>query len=221
MTTTFIYNLPIVSIDTINSIIKMLTRTQEQILAFLLANPEQKPTIRGISKRLGKSYTLIYNNISDLEEKDIIRKQDVPPAQIISLNRFAPRDILIDIELKIRRQFLKENSWAKVMLKDILSAVKSHFFILVIFGSYAKGTQSKGSDIDILAIVQDKRDAKEIEHAVKKAYTKARKSLNIVDINDLREMMRDTDELNISNEAKKHHIILHGIESYYQIVRRE
>ncbi|MFO8016184.1 MAG: nucleotidyltransferase domain-containing protein [Candidatus Woesearchaeota archaeon] len=218
MTTTFIYDLITVPIDTIYSIIKMLTKTQESILAFLLANPEEKPTIRGIAKKLGKSYTLVYNNIADLKKRDIIMKQDVPPAQIITLNRFAPKEIFIDIELRIRKQFLQTYPWARVMLKDILSAARSCFFILIIFGSYAKGTQSKKSDIDILAIVQEKDDTKEIEYAIRKSYTKARKGINVIDINDFRDMIKDPDELNIGNEARKHHIILHGIDSYYQIV---
>ena len=41
----------------------MLTKTQEQILAFLIGNQEERVTISGIARRLGKSYTLVYNNI--------------------------------------------------------------------------------------------------------------------------------------------------------------
>lgn len=197
----------------------MLTQTQEKILAFLLSNPEEQFTIRGIAKKLGKSYTLVYNNIADLGKKDIIRKQNVPPAQIIRLNEFAPTDIFIDIEIKRKKEFLKKHLWIELMLKDILSSARNLFFIMLVFGSYAKGKQTTKSDLDLLVIVQDKKDIKKIEEPMHKTYTKVKKGLNFVDVHDFEEMIKNTNELNIGNEAKKHHIILYGVEAYYQLVK--
>ncbi|MBN1502185.1 nucleotidyltransferase domain-containing protein [Candidatus Woesearchaeota archaeon] len=198
----------------------MLTQTQEQILEFLLANPEEQVTIRGISRILNKSYTLIYNNLKDLEKKEIINKQDVPPAKIIKLNEFAPTNVLINIELKRKNTFLKKHPWIQLMLKDILESTNNPFFILLIFGSYAKGKQTSKSDLDLLIIVQNKREIKEIENAIQKSYTKVKKSMNIVDINNFTEMIQNTEELNIGNEARKYHVILHGAEDYYQILKK-
>ncbi len=198
----------------------MFTRTQEQILIFLLSKPEEQLTIRGIAKRLGKSYTLVYNNIAKLEKESIIRKQNVPPGQIITLNEFAPTEIFVDIELKRKKEFLKKYPWVQVMLKDILLSTKNLFFTLLVFGSYAKATQTKSSDFDLLIIVQNKKDIKDVEYAIDRAYTKVKKGLNFVDINDFKEMIKNTNELNIGNEAKKHHIILYGVEVYYQLLKR-
>ncbi len=197
-----------------------MTKTQEQILSFLLSKPEEQLTIRGIAKRLNKSYTLVYNNIADLEKKGIIKKQDVPPAKVITLNEFAPTEIFIDIELKRKKELLQKHPWIQLMLDDILTATKNLFFILIVFGSYAKATQTSKSDLDILIIVQDKKDINDIEDAVYKAYTKTKKGVNIVDINDFKEMIKNTNEMNIGNEAKKHHIILYGVETYYQLIKK-
>jgi len=120
----------------------MFTQTQEQIMAFLLGNPEEQFTIRGIARKLGKSYTLTYNNISDLEKKNIIRKKKIPPGRIIILNEFAPIEIFVDIELKRKNEFLKKYLWAQIMLEDILAANKDVFFILLVFGSYATGNNT-------------------------------------------------------------------------------
>ena len=139
-----------------------MTKTQEQILSFLLSKPEEQLTIRGIAKRLNKSYTLVYNNIADLEKKGIIKKQDVPPAKVITLNEFAPTEIFIDIELKRKKELLKKHPWIQLMLDDILTATKNLFFILIVFGSYAKATHTSKSDLDILIIVQDKKDINDI-----------------------------------------------------------
>ena len=198
----------------------MLTKTQEQILGFLLGNPEEHITIRGIARRLSKSYTLVYNNIANLEKNNIIIKKSVPPAQIIKLNEFAPVEIFVDIELKRKNEFLKKYPWVKVMLEDILLSTKNLFFIILIFGSYAKGAQTAKSDLDLLTIVQNKKDIRDIEDAINRAYTKIKKGLNFVDMNDFKEMIKNPNELNIGNEAKKHHIILYGVEIYYQLLKR-
>lgn len=198
----------------------MLTKTQEQILVFLLSNPEEQLTIRGIAKRLDKSYTLVYNNIADLKKRNIIRKQDVPPGQIIKLNEFAPTDIFVDIEFKRKKDFLKKYPWIQIMLEDLLASSENLFFVIIVFGSYAKGTQTTKSDLDLLIIVQDKKEIKGIENVIQKVYIKVKKSLNFVDINDFKEMIQNTNELNIGNEARKYHIILYGVEEYYQLLKR-
>ncbi len=198
----------------------MLTPTQERILAFLLSHPEEQVAIRGIAKRIKKSYTLVYNNLAKLENKGIILKKSVPPAQIVALNEFAPAEIFVDIELKRKQEFLKKYPWAQLMLEDIWSSTKNLFFILLVFGSYAKEKQTKDSDIDLLAIVRDKRDIKDIDNAINHAYTKVKKGLNFADVNDFKEMIKNTNELNIGNEARKYHIILYGAEAYYQLLKR-
>ncbi len=197
----------------------MLTNTQEEIIAFLLGHPGEQISIRGIAKRLKKSYTLVYNNLSKLEKKEIIIKNSVPPAQIVSLNEFTPIEILIGIELKRKKEFLKKYPWLQVMLNDVLSSTGNLFFILVVFGSYAKEKQTKNSDIDLLIIVQDKKNINEVDNAISRAYTRVKKGVNFVDVSDFKEMIKNTNELNIGNEAKKHHIILHGVEMYYKLIR--
>ena len=198
----------------------MLTQTQEQILAFLLSHPEDKLTIRGIAKKLYKSYTLVYNNIDALEKKKIIKKQSIPPGQVITLNEFAPIHIFVDIEIRRKRELMQKYPWIQIMLEDILSFAKNPFFILLIFGSYAKGTQTIKSDLDLLIIVQDKKDIKEIEDAFHETYTKVKKAPNFVDINDFKEMLYNTNVLNIGNEAKKTHIIIYGVEEYYGLLKK-
>ncbi len=198
----------------------MLTKTQEKILGFLLRNTEEQITIRGLAKRLKKSYTLVYNNLKNLEKKEFITKQSVPPAIIIRLHEHIPPHILIDIELKIKRDFLIKYSWVELMYGDILKSVGNPFFIFMIFGSYAKETQTKRSDIDLLIITQNKKQIKESESIVGKMYSKIKKNIIIVDMNDFKEMISQPNVFNVGNEAKKHHIILYGVEQYYQIIKR-
>ncbi|MCX6750570.1 MAG: nucleotidyltransferase domain-containing protein [Candidatus Pacearchaeota archaeon] len=197
----------------------MLTKTQEQILSFLLENQEENNTIRGISRKLNKSYTLTYNNISDLEKKEFIKKKSVPPAQIITLNMQAQIELFIEIEFKRKSNFLKKYPWARLMLKDIIKNSSNPFFVLIVFGSYAKGLQTEKSDLDLLMVVQTKEEKKIMKNIVQEIYTKVKKSLIIVDLKDFKEMLSNSEKLNVGNEAKKNHILLYGTEQYYNIIK--
>jgi len=212
----FIYNLLLVSIDT--SVRKMLTRTQIEIIGYLLGR-EEPQNIRGIARELGKSYTLVYNNIEDLRKKEIVYKQEIPPAQIIKLNERAPVKIFVKAENKKKETFLQKHKWMEVFLKDVLRSTKNVFFILMVFGSYAKDKTTEKSDLDLLAVVPGRDRIKETETALNRAYTKAKKQAIVVSQQDFREMIKKPGEFNVGNEAKKSHVILYGAEPYWQLIR--
>ena len=198
----------------------MLTKTQQEIIALLLDKPEENFTIRRTARDLHKSYTLVYNNIEDLRKRDLIVKEKVPPATIISLNEFCPNEILIEIENLRKNRFIKSQPWINVMLKDILSNTDKVFFTLLVFGSYAKGSQTKTSDIDLLIIVPTKDDIEFLENAIRNSYSKAKKSVVIVSRDDFINMIKNPQQLNVGNEAKKHHILLYGLENFYALLEK-
>jgi len=202
-----------------NSIIEM-TGTQIEIIGYLL-NREEPQNIRGIARNLKKSYTLVYNNIEDLRKKEIIFKQEIPPAQIIKLNEHAPTSVFIEAENRRKEVFLERHKWVQVFLKDIFSYVKDAFFILIVFGSHAKMKATKKSDLDVLAIVPKKENIKEIETAMKNTYTKVKKHVVVVDQQDFLEMIKKPREFNVGNEVRKNHIVLYGVEQYYNLVRKD
>lgn len=198
----------------------MLTKTQQEIIALLLDKPEKKFTIRSTARQLHKSYTLTYNNIEDLRKRDLIVKENVPPATIISLNEFCPNEILIEIENLRKNRFIKSQPWINLMLKDILSNTNKVFFTLLVFGSYAKGSQTKTSDIDLLIIVPTKEDIESLENAIRNSYSKVKKSAVIVSREDFIEMIKNPQQLNVGNEAKRYHILLYGLEHFYALLEK-
>lgn len=90
---------------------------------------------------------------------------------------------------------------------------------MLVFGSYAKGTETKDSDLDLLIIAPTREDIPALEQAAQH-YTKAKKGIVVVDVQGFIEMMKNPKTLNVGNEAKKHHIILYGAEQYYQLLKR-
>lgn len=196
----------------------MITRTQEQILQLLLSRPEERLSIRGIARLLGKSYTLTYNNVQRLVKQGFVEKQSIPPAQMIQIKESIPANVLVDIERKVAEVFLEKHSRIKLYLKDVLNAAPP-FFIMLVFGSYAKGTQTKDSDLDLLIIVPMKADIPVMEKAAQQ-YTKVKKGIIVVDAQNFTEMIKNSRELSVGNEAKKNHILIYGAEQYYQLLKR-
>lgn len=115
---------------------------------------------------------------------------------------------------------MEKHIWIRLLLEDILTGSDNLFFIILVFGSYAKGTQTQNSDLDILLIVQDKKQLPQIENAVNKAYSKVKKSLHIIEIDDFKEMISQEKALNIGNSARKNHVILYGAEQYYLLLKK-
>ncbi len=198
----------------------MMTKTQERILDFLLKHSGEQPTIRGIARGINKSYTLTYNNLSVLENEKIIKKKNVPPAQLVMISETAPSDILIGIEQGIKTEFLKKHPWAELMLEDILSNAETPFFTVIVFGSYAKEKHTQKSDIDLLIITPSKDQVNGIQAVVKRTYTKIKKSIVVVDANNFIDMLSKPTVFNVGNEARKNHIILYGAEQYYQLIKK-
>ena len=196
----------------------IINGTQKSIIGYLLSNPEDPPTIRSISRSLKKSYPLTYNNIHKLEEYNIVEKRSVPPAQIVSITKSAPKELLIGVESRRKEDFINKYLWIKVMLNETLVNTELKYFTLLVFGSYAKVKETNKSDIDLLAIVPKREDISEIENAIRKTYTKVRKNIIIVDTEDFKKMIKNQSEFNVGNEAIKHHILLYGGEQFYELI---
>jgi len=199
----------------------MLTKTQEDILKFLLEHSEEKNTIRGIARKLGKSYTLTYNNIALLDKIGAVSKETVGNTKVIEISKRISSDTLIEIELKRKKEFFTKNSWCELLAGDIIKNYPNPFFILLIFGSYAKNKQNEKSDIDLLAIVKNKSEIKALQEVILGEYAKVKKSLIVVDIEDFREMISHPEKFNVGNEAVKNHILLYGAESYYNLIKNQ
>ncbi len=196
-----------------------ITITQLEIVKFLLKR-EEPQNIRGLARKLHKSYPLVYNNLADLQKRGIIVKQNIPPAQIITLHEKAPLDILIEAERGRTADFLHTYQWLQLLVQDVVASTRSVFFCLVIFGSYAKGKQTKQSDLDILAIVPNKEDIAPMEEIIAKTYTKIKKQILVVTEDDFLKMIRHNQQFNVGNEAVKHHIIGIGFEQFYYLLRK-
>lgn len=73
--------------------------------------------------------------------------------------------------------------------------------MIILFGSYAKGTEKSDSDVDIYLETKDNK----IKNKVKEIYSKLSVKIGEFDIKSL-----------LIKEIIKNHIIVRGVEEYYE-----
>src|SRR3989338_10674241 len=121
-------------------------------------------TIREISKLLGIGYRPAYNHIAELEKIKAIFIKKAGGAKLCSLNLENAQSLhfLQEIDLTRKEELYKSNQKLKAILGDILSKITnqitSSLHSIILFGSHAKGTATKSSDIDLLFIVSNIKD---------------------------------------------------------------
>lgn len=181
-----------------------------KVVIALLENEGKNISIAQLSNYLGMDYKNVYNLVKKLEKKGIITLEKFGNAFNCILNKKS-HPIIFEAEYE-RRKTLLENNNLQILHKKINSLNFS--FISLIFGSYAKGTSSKSSDIDLMVIGEKNRE-KEIERII---------SLLPLDIHFVfftyEEFlsMAQSKEFSVVLEAIKRNIILIGIEDYYRLI---
>src|SRR3989344_5779248 len=193
-----------------------LSKTAENILAFLLNNLDKDYSIREIAKELGQDYKIVFTTIKKLTSDDIITLK-----RVSNINRC---QALVTKENAALLAYIGQRKAHKILpkkisraLKEAVQGITTPFYTLLIFGSHAKGTVRPISDIDILAIVQGKGQEQEIRSAIKRSATLNNLQINPV-ILTIEEFQAGRKEPSVSKEAYEKHLIIHGGESFYLLI---
>lgn len=96
------------------------------------------------------------------------------------------------------------------------------FYSLILFGSYATGQQTKGSDLDVTILLPDKTQEKNIKVAVNMTrMTSSTLPLHaqVITFDDFIEMLVNK-EKNVGKEIAHKHRAVHNINIFYKCVKR-
>ena len=184
------------------------------VIKFLIEKRTEELNIRKISKALRMDYKNIHSIIKRLEKELIIKIETFGQSSRVKLiPQISP--LIFEAEYLRKQEILKDKNLT-VMLNDFQNNLKSKLYVLLLFGSYAKKTQTKNSDIDLMFIVPDGK-----EESFEKETNRIAKSLplpihNLVFSEKQFLEMINSKESNVGQEALKTNIILHGIEAYYE-----
>ena len=183
-----------------------------KVLNLFVNNKDKSFTIKKVAEALKINYKIVYEEITKLEKDNLIKITRHGNAKVCMFNHNYHSKI-VEIE-EIRKQELFKNKDIKLIYNRI-KEVKSPFYCLIIFGSYANRTNKKGSDIDICIITDNEEINKEVQSIL--GVTPINVHLQNFSSKHFLAMLKSK-EFNVGNEIVKNNIILHGIESFYEIV---
>mgnify|MGYP001619974033 FL=1 len=206
----------------------MRRETVLKIVGLLRKNLGKGFTILEISKLLKIGYRPAYNHIAELEKIKAITTKKVGSAKQCSLNLENAQSLhfLQEIDLARKEELYKGNPKLKVILEEILSKITnqitSSLHSIVLFGSHAKRTATKSSDIDLLFIVSNIKD-KSVRDTIERECASYQYSHNIkispliTNMEEFKKMLK-AKELNVGKEAKEYGIALYGSEQFWRLI---
>gem|GEM_PF-983753 len=188
-----------------------------KIVDLLARNAERKFTINEIAKSLKEYYSFVHRTVNKLIKDSVVAKEKAGKSHLCSINLGAEKTIaLINLsEIEKKSDFYNSNKEIKIILEDCVKSVEStvNAISVVLFGSYAKGTATKESDIDILLIGKTKTG---IDKTTKEVYAKYGKEINAV-VMTSEDFKRQKDKALIK-EIIKDHYVLYGVEKFVNLV---
>lgn len=186
------------------------------VIKYLIENKNQELNILKISKELRMDYKNTYSIVKRLENESLIKIEPFgQSSRIILIPKVHP--IIFEAEYNRRKDILKDKN-LMVMLDHFKKSLKTKCYILLLFGSYAKKTQTKHSDIDLMFICSDGTE-EQFEKEVDKAARLLPLPLHCSVFSDKQFLdMINTKDFNVGHEALKNNVILYGIETYYEMI---
>jgi predicted nucleotidyltransferase len=180
-----------------------------RILNYLAKNQGETNTMNELAKRLRIPYATFYRTIQELDE--LIVLEAIGSAKTVQLNTTQP--VLVShlalASWEERETFLKKHP----VFKKIVEELNPNDTVLV-FGSYAKETQTERSDIDLLII--NETGAKNTSFSKHELLYKKQINPIAVSQEEYKQMLRDTGE-NVAKQARKNHIILQNPQKFWEL----
>lgn len=174
-------------------------------------------TINEIAKTLGKYYSFVHGTVNKLAKEGVIIKIKAGKSYLCSLNLENEKTLaLIKLgEIEKKEEFYNANKELKLILDDFVESVlkQKDVAAIVLFGSYAKGLETKESDIDLLLITKRKFD---IDKTAKDIYAKYGKEISPIMLSP-NDFKKQKDRAAIK-EIISNHYILYGAEKFVNMV---
>ena len=183
-----------------------------KIIKFFAGNKDGSFSINSVAKKLSLNYRVAFESIKQLEYEKVLSIKKLGNTNHCSFNYHFNEDVYV-IETKKRGDLLK-NKDIKVLCTRI-NEIQNPFFIVLLFGSYAKGIQTKHSDIDICIIINDKEIEQKIEQMIRTLPLKIH-LLNF-NTNEFIGMLKTTDK-NVGKEIIQNNVILKNPENFYELI---
>ncbi len=202
--------------------------TALKVVGLLRKDLDKGFTILETSKKLKIGYRPAYNHVYGLQKEGVIIIKTVGRAKqcFLNLETARCRHLLQEVDLQRKELLYKDYPKLKIALETILSKITSRYLAevhsIALFGSYAKGTATKVSDIDLLFMVSNLKN-KAAREAIERECASYQYSHNlkisplITDVAEFQKMLKSK-EMNVGKEIKEHGISLYGSEQFWRLI---
>jgi predicted nucleotidyltransferase len=177
----------------------MFQNRDNMSLEIILVLLKGRMHVRGIAQKMGVPHTTVHRRVNELVTENVLDFRMEGKNKVVFLRGgFQARNHVLSAERYKFIKLLQTYPELNVILEEMLA--KTVVELVVLFGSYAKFTAKKDSDIDVYAETLDESVRTEMESAHSKIRVK-------------------TGEFNpdslLIKEIIKHHVILKGAERFY------
>ena len=199
---------------------------QDKIIKLFYNDVYAQFTINELATKTNISYSYVYRQVEELKDKEIIIVDQRSNRKYCRPNYENPevKTSFVKISNQIAEDFLKKRDKIFFVVEKLLSVLpkKTDFNLLsvVLFGSLAKGSDFKKSDIDLFILVPSKD---RYDEAVDMECTALSRNFGL-EINpiiseptSLVTMLRDKEQ-NVGKEILKNKIILFGAEKFWELI---
>ena len=200
----------------------MLTKQQLTIFGIFKRDLFASLTFKQIKEESKqRSNNIVQIAIKKFKEQDLVRTEITGDVTTYSLNlannaTLSYLNLINDLDLQ-KRKFPKE------ILSEVQKKIskQTDFFILIVFGSYAKNKATEKSDLDIAIIVESKQTKKEVTPLIE---TVKRREIKPIDYHvftksEFLEMLK-ADIENVGKQIYKNSFIYYGFIEYCNLTRR-
>ena len=155
---------------------------------------------RGIAKKININHMMVVRKLKDLLEENVVDFKQEGKNKVFYLKKTSEAIAYLTIteSYKLVRLLSKYPE-----LRNIIEKIQNNkkVDLAIIFGSYAKGLAKKESDIDIFIETTDR----DLKHSIELIDSKLSVKIGMYNKENL-----------LINEIDKNHVIIKGIEKYYE-----
>ena len=173
-----------------------------------------KMTLKELKERVGYSYERVNSALKSLKEKKIVKEEKIGKTLVYSLNL---DDLYSEIGfdhylLERELDFIKKYPIQYKAIKEIVE--NQSILMVLLFGSYSKGTENKQSDIDLLCLPvgNNKKETESFIFSLKHRYN-FKISPVVVLYSEFPKIKKDNPEL--WDDIKQFGIIFKGEDLFY------
>lgn len=197
----------------------MLTSKQTQIFGVFLKQPYKELTYREIKDYSEEnSNSIIQNAVFKFLEEGLVTKRRIGNIIIYKLD-IENTSVFSYFDILAKKQLEKT---AKVCLNRIMEEISEVSFVsAVIFGSYAENKYKNKSDLDVALFVNNDKDKRICELAIKSAELKCTIPVDahVFTEDEMLKMLEDKDE-NLGKQIAKKHIAAYNSGIFYSIINK-